>query len=76
MANNGWLPCRAPRCSKRVRIHYFCCPQHRALLGFELNVRLHTGWLQRSWDPNGFEQVRAESMKVWAEQMKEIRCQP
>lgn len=60
--------CGSPVCHRRIALHYFASGQHRALLGWDLNVRLQTAWLERRWDPDRFALTRADALKVWHRQ--------
>lgn len=66
------IPCGAPGCARRQPAHYFCCAQHRALLGFELSVRLQTAWRERRFNRDNFETTRAEALRAWG--WKETTC--
>jgi len=57
--------CGAPGCGRRTPAHYFCCAQHRSLLGFELSLRMQTDWRERRWDRQRFERTRAEAYRQW-----------
>lgn len=60
-----WHQCGCPVCRRRVQTHYFCCAQHRSLLGYELSVRLQTDWRERRFDRERFERTRAQAYRVW-----------
>lgn len=57
--------CGSPVCHRRIAMHYFACGQHRALLGWDLNIRLQTAWLERRWDRERFECTRDEAFQAW-----------
>lgn len=52
--------CGIKDCRKWIGPHYFACHQHRALMGFELNARMQTAWLDRSWDRSRYELTKGE----------------
>lgn len=60
-----WRNCGAPGCGRRIKAFYFCCGQHRALLGFELSSELQTRWRERQWNHDAFEACKARAMRVW-----------
>lgn len=66
--------CGVPGCKRRIILHYFCCGQHRSLLGFDLSVRLQTAWRERGWDPERFERIRAQAYKAWGWQPERTSC--
>jgi hypothetical protein len=57
--------CGSIACHRRIPMHYFACGQHRSLLGWDLNIRLQTAWLERRWDRERFERTRAEAFALW-----------
>lgn len=66
--------CGSPGCTRRIIKHYFCCGQHRSLLGFDLSVRLQTDWRERQFDPERFARTRAEALKVWGWAPEKMAC--
>jgi hypothetical protein len=60
-----WRRCGAPGCARRVKTFYFCCAQHRSLLGYELSVRLQTDWRERTFDPARFERTKGHAFRAW-----------
>jgi len=56
--------CGAPGCTRHIK-YYFCCGQHRALLGFELSADLQTAWRERRFDAERFAAVRARTLEAW-----------
>jgi hypothetical protein len=67
--------CGSPGCGRFIEVHYFCCGQHRSILGFELNVRLQTDWRERQWDRDRFERTRAEAYRKWGWKPEGTVCQ-
>lgn len=68
--------CGSPVCHRRIAMYYFACGQHRALLGWDLNIRLQTAWLERRWNQDGFERTRDEAFKAWGWTRREVTPQP
>lgn len=66
--------CGAPTCQRRIATHYFCCGQHRSLLGFELSVRTQTDWRERRWDKARWERTRAEAFRTWGWSPEGVAC--
>lgn len=62
---NEWRKCGAPGCSRRVKIFYFCCGQHRALLGYELSCELQTAWRERRFNQDRFETLKNKAFRTW-----------
>lgn len=62
---NQWRKCAAPGCSRRVKLYYFCCGQHRDLLGLELSQKLQYAWIERTRSPQVFETLKAEALRKW-----------
>ena len=62
---NDWRRCGAPGCPRRVKTFYFCCGQHRALLGLELSSDLQTRWRERQYNPDEFARVKAQALRKW-----------
>jgi len=62
---NQWRKCGAPGCSRRVRIYYFCCAQHRDLLGLQLSGELQFAWRERQFNQDRFESVKAKAFRTW-----------
>jgi hypothetical protein len=62
---NQWRRCGAPGCARRVKVFYFCCGQHRALLGFDLSSDLQTRWRERQYNPDAFEAAKAKALRKW-----------
>jgi hypothetical protein len=60
-----WRRCGAPGCARRIKTAYFCCGQHRSLLGFELNADLQTAWGERQFDLARFNQLKAKALRAW-----------
>lgn len=61
-----WHQCGAPSCHRKIRMHYYACTLHQHLLGFELNARMHTAWLERCHYRQLFENTRKEAVAAWA----------
>jgi hypothetical protein len=62
--------CQAPTCTRWIPRHYFACAQHRSLLGWTLSARVHSAWLERSWAPEKFEEMKAKAFNAWAWQQE------
>jgi hypothetical protein len=72
---SGWHKCGAPPCSRRVSSFYFCCGQHRALLGWRLSADLQTAWRERRWRPINYDTTRRLALQAWGWQPEETkRC--
>lgn len=62
---NQWRKCGAPGCGRRVKQFYFCCAQHRSLLGLDLSSDLQTRWRERRLNPEEFARVKAKALRAW-----------
>lgn len=65
MNRRQWRKCGAPGCQRRVTTYYFCCGQHRALLGFVLNADLQSAWIHRATWPDQFKELKAKAFRAW-----------
>lgn len=57
--------CQAPGCTRRIAMHYFCCGQHRSLLGWVLSCDMQTAWRERAWNRDNYESKRRQALRSW-----------
>jgi len=65
LSESHWHQCGAPPCTRRVSGFYFCCGQHRSLLGWRLSADMQTAWRERRWNRENYESTRRKALQAW-----------